>query len=91
MFSDEWRLVRVRVVLVIVTMHVLVLDRHVNVMMAVKFTDVQVDAEPEQARGEKPVRAGVPVTERPGERRADERRKREHRPRAARTDASLGE
>lgn len=46
---ERWN-VRMQVVVIVVPMHVLVLDRLVRVRMPVPLGDVEIHAEPEQAR-----------------------------------------
>ena len=45
--ADERRIVRVRVVLVVVPMHVVVIDRLVHVAVTMTLGEVQVDADGE--------------------------------------------
>ena len=48
MFADDRRIMRVRVMPVVVTVHMVVLDGLVHVPVAVMLADMEIHAEPEQ-------------------------------------------
>lgn len=88
--DDEGR-VDMKVMTVIMTMRVLVLDRFMGVAVSVSLGEVKVDADPEQSRCRQGEEVAGTVTEHPRDSRPNEGTESEDRTRPPRPDSALRE